>query len=358
MKRVITVIFLFIIFSVQLFAQKQSREEYINKYKNLAIREMNKYGIPASITMAQACLESGDGNSRLATMANNHFGIKCHNWTGKTFTYSDDMANECFRKYDSAEDSFRDHSEFLTNGKRYQSLFSLDKTDYKSWAHGLKAAGYATSPIYAQKLIEIIEKNYLYYLDKDTHKTDISKNNEQTNQAVDSTGHVKTKKELRKERRAEKKRLKEEKKKQKLEHSQSTNTNSNSTNTNSNIITNTSNSYNYSLERTVSKINGVNYVIAIGGETYESIAKTYDLFTKEILSFNDIDTDNVLEEGSIVYIERKKKYNPKNTYQVEQEESIYSISQKTGVRIKNLLIINNISSKDRIIKTGKVIKLQ
>ena len=143
------------------------RLEYIAKYKELAIRQMKKYKIPASIILAQACLESADGRSTLATKANNHFGIKCHSsWKGKTYRRNDDRRNECFRKYPTIEDSYKDHSEFLKNGKRYSKLFSLPLRDYRKWAKGLKEAGYATDPHYAEVLIKIIEDYQLYRYDK------------------------------------------------------------------------------------------------------------------------------------------------------------------------------------------------
>ncbi len=148
-------------------AQTTTRAEYIEKYKDTAVAHMEKYGIPASIKMAQGLLESNNGNSRLATEACNHFGIKCKSdWTGLTVHHDDDAPGECFRRYSSAEDSWADHSEFLDNGVRYQSLFTLDPLDYKGWAHGLKAAGYATNPRYAEMLITIIEDNQLYLLDR------------------------------------------------------------------------------------------------------------------------------------------------------------------------------------------------
>ena len=147
-------------------AQNLSREQYIEKYKDVAIHQMHKHKIPASIILAQACLESSDGNSSLARKANNHFGIKCHDgWKSKKFRQDDDERNECFRKYEKAVDSFTDHSNFLCSRTRYASLFDLPITDYKAWAHGLKAAGYATNPKYAQLLINIIEEYQLYKYD-------------------------------------------------------------------------------------------------------------------------------------------------------------------------------------------------
>lgn len=154
------------LFSVSLVAQKMTREQYIAKYKDIAVKQMGKHKIPASIILAQACLESGDGNSTLAVKANNHFGIKCHDgWKGRKFKHDDDKRNECFRKYDNVYDSFTDHSLFLTGRSRYASLFDLPVTDYKGWAHGLKAAGYATNPKYAKLLIDIIEEYELYKYD-------------------------------------------------------------------------------------------------------------------------------------------------------------------------------------------------
>lgn len=138
---------------------------YIAQYKDIAISEMNRYGIPASIKLAQAILESGNGNSTLAREANNHFGIKCGGtWTGRSVTRADDSPNDCFRVYDNPEQSFKDHSQFLLR-KRYEKLFSLNKNDYKGWAYGLKDAGYATNPRYPELLIDLIERYELYKYD-------------------------------------------------------------------------------------------------------------------------------------------------------------------------------------------------
>lgn len=164
--RKISLLLLFIIAALTLGAQNLTREQYIKKYKDIAIRQMYRHNIPASIILAQACLESSDGNSTLAKKANNHFGIKCHDgWKGKKIRHDDDAKRECFRKYKNAEDSFNDHSNFLCSRTRYASLFDLPLTDYKAWAHGLKAAGYATNPKYAQLLINIIEEYELYKYD-------------------------------------------------------------------------------------------------------------------------------------------------------------------------------------------------
>jgi flagellum-specific peptidoglycan hydrolase FlgJ len=143
-----------------------STADYIAFFKPIAIDEMNQYGIPASITLAQGVLESASGKGRLALEANNHFGIKCHDWKGKRIYHDDDRAQECFRKYDHPRSSYRDHSLFLANRKRYAGLFKLKKTNYKGWAKGLRKAGYATDPKYAKKLIALIERYELYRFDK------------------------------------------------------------------------------------------------------------------------------------------------------------------------------------------------
>jgi flagellum-specific peptidoglycan hydrolase FlgJ len=144
--------------------------QYISFFKAVAINEMQLYGIPASITLAQGILESGSGKGRLARQANNHFGIKCHKWNGDKIYHDDDKEQECFRKYNDPNSSYRDHSEFLANKKRYSKLFKLKITDYKGWAKGLRKAGYATDPKYPKKLISIIERYELYKYDKKPKK--------------------------------------------------------------------------------------------------------------------------------------------------------------------------------------------
>ena len=170
MKKVLTAIAL--ILGIAVSAQRDAgtpQERYIARYASIAVNEMYRTGVPASITLAQGIIESGSGRSRLATDGNNHFGIKCHNtWKGKTMQADDDRKNECFRVYDSAEESFRDHSDFLRYQDRYKFLFDLKTTDYKGWAAGLKKAGYATDPSYASKLIQCVEDYDLGRFDRMT----------------------------------------------------------------------------------------------------------------------------------------------------------------------------------------------
>ena len=156
-----------LILSNSVFGQEISRKEYIEKYSSLAVNQMHQYKIPASITLAQGILESNNGNSRLAVKANNHFGIKCHGWEGKKIFADDDKKNECFRNYKNVLESFVDHSLFLNKYSRYEFLFDYKITDYKSWAKGLKKAGYATNSKYPELLIKIIEENKLYQFDRE-----------------------------------------------------------------------------------------------------------------------------------------------------------------------------------------------
>lgn len=155
--RFLFAILLSVLYSFAAGAQNAQYVRYVQQYKDLAIEQMKKYNIPASITLAQALLESGAGQSTLARESNNHFGIKCHNWAGKKVYHDDDASDDCFRVYKSVRDSYEDHSIFLSTSQRYRSLFNLKRTDYVGWAQGLKLAGYATNPSYADRLINIIE---------------------------------------------------------------------------------------------------------------------------------------------------------------------------------------------------------
>lgn len=215
MKHIFISLLLFL-FSNVAYSQRITRVQYIDMYKDIAVRQMNLYGIPASIIMAQACLESNNGNSELARNANNHFGIKGHNgWNGRVYLHDDEKKNEKFRAYKTAEESFKDHSEFLKSGKRYAFLFSYDKTDYVSWAHGLKQAGYATNPKYAQLLIKVIEDNGLYRLDL-VRGTE-GKESREGREWIGGNGSANVSKALTKiEKREQKRRLKEQKRQDKL----------------------------------------------------------------------------------------------------------------------------------------------
>ncbi|CAN5373315.1 glucosaminidase domain-containing protein [soil metagenome] len=293
MKSLIRIFCIFLIFplNVSLYAQPSERKytpaDYIEKYRDDAVREMQMFKVPASITMAQGMLESDNGNSALAVYANNHFGIKCHtDWTGDTYTADDDAQNECFRKYPSVYESFADHSKFLKNRDRYAALFNLKVTDYKGWAKGLKAAGYATDPRYAERLIDIIERYKLYAYDKE--------------QAIPIV---------------------------------------------SNDPKNNSNQQNVSISvsrREVFLNNKIKYIIVKPGDSFMKIAKELDMGVWQLYKYNDLNKNAALTPGQLLYIQPKKRKSKEATHLVKPGESIYDISQQYGVKVKFLYKYNNL----------------
>lgn len=297
---------------------QKTRQEYIDIYAQLAIQEMNKFHIPASITMAQACLESGNGNSMLASEANNHFGIKCNSsWTGPSVRKDDDSRNECFRKYKTAIESFRDHSIFLTGGLRYQFLFDYKITDYRKWAYGLKKAGYATDPNYPERLIKIIEEFELHKLDGYYNST---------------TRYVKP------ERFA--------------------------TNARTGVKHKTSGGIgNFSINpydtRKVERRNGAKAFFAKEGDTYEQIAAEFSMKEWEIFKYNDVKKGARPEAGSIVYLQGKRGSAPRgNDYHVMKKgESLWSVAQWYGVRMSALYRKNRIDEGD-LLQPGQKISLR
>ena len=301
MKQKILLILSLLLITATIYAQKTSRKEYIATYKDIAIKQMKTHGIPASITLAQGCLESGDGNSTLAKKANNHFGIKCHDWKGPSIRIDDDKKNECFRKYKHAEDSYNDHGDFLRYRERYGFLFNLKITDYKAWAHGLKKAGYATNPHYAQMLIKIIEENNLMQYDK--YKGSSKKIAPPSPAQLEEVKILKPVK-------------------------------------NSPL-------YKYSVNRTVYEVNGVAYIIANKGDTYKSIAKEYNLFRNELLRFNDLTRHSTLRPGSRIFLQNKKNKAKKHleVHFVEEGDTYHSISQRYGVKLKSIAKYNHINTE-------------
>jgi len=257
--------------------------QYIEKYSAMAIEEMYRSHIPASITLAQGILESGNGNSRLATQANNHFGIKCKNtWKGQTLFEDDDAPQECFRKYDAAIDSYRDHSDFLMNNKRYAFLFDLDSKDYKGWAFGLKKAGYATNPQYPELLITFIERHGL-------HKYD------------------------------EIKRSEEEEKEQAEEKAE--------------------------IVRTYGKemmINGVPAITAKANESFAQIALNYDIKVYNLYKYNDLQKDDECHEGDTIYLKNKKNKAEVETCVLGSGDNTHKIAQRFAIKLEKLLIRNNL----------------
>lgn len=274
-------------------AQSNAHLQYIDKYKDLAISQMKKYGIPASITLAQGLLESDAGRSMLAVEGNNHFGIKCHtDWTGKKMYHDDDRRDDCFRVYRNVEGSFEDHSLFLTTHSRYAFLFDLKTTDYVGWARGLKKAGYATNPAYAEKLIEIIER---YNLDM-----------------YDKGGKFK------KENAA---------------------------------------AVGFAHQPYIS--NNLLYVRIGDGESLKEIAKEFDMTRMRLRRYNEINREYVPEPGSVIYLERKKGKADKQyqLHTVQSGESLWSISQLYGVRLKALMRRNGLDENSAI-QVGQILEVR
>jgi len=274
-----------------LFAQSQwnkQYQQYIDQHKDIAIEQMNRWKIPASITLAQGILESGAGNSELTRKGNNHFGIKCHGWTGRAVYHDDDARNECFRAYDSAFDSYEDHSRFLATGQRYRSLFSLKLTDYRGWANGLKAAGYATNPQYAQRLIDIIQLYKLYNYDT------------QKNYDKFVVAHAKS----------------HETESQPL--------------------------------HPIKIYNKNYYIIARKGDTFKKIGEEINVSYRKIASYNERDKNDPITPGEIIWLKKKQTKAPKEyknrRHHVRSGESMYDIAQKYGIRLKSLYKMNHLKA--------------
>ena len=284
-------------------AKKFTREEYISKHKNWAVEEMVRSGIPASITLAQGLLESNNGNSTLAVQGNNHFGIKCHDWKGKTMRHDDDKRRECFRKYKSTRESYTDHTDFLMNSPRYSFLFELEHTDYKGWATGLKKAGYATAPQYANLLIRIIEENELYRLDEG--KRIGPERTEELELADIEDFEISIK-------------------------------------------------YRKILVR-----NRIDYIIVKEGDTYQSITGEYDLMPFELARYNEIERDAKLSKGQELYLQtkRSKASVEFRFHTVEEGETMYRISQMYGIKLRKLYQ-KNLMAGDEEPAPGTVLSLR
>ncbi|MDD7247737.1 MAG: glucosaminidase domain-containing protein [Prevotellaceae bacterium] len=292
---------LLLLVAVQAFPQLRQNsayKDYIRKYKDIAIEQMLKHDIPASITLAQGLLESGAGRSSLATQGNNHFGIKCHDWTGASMRRDDDARNECFRVYRNARESYEDHSLFLKK-KRYANLFRLRRTDYKGWAKGLKACGYATNPQYASRLIDIIETYELDKYDKARTFDHFIAKHEGT--VLDGFA-----------------------------------------------------------AHTIDYRNKNYFVVARRGDTFASIGKEYDVSARKLARYNERNKKDVLQDGDIVYLKKKRssaeKIYKRRPHVVKAGESMYDIAQKYGIRLKYLYKKNKLQP-DYMPRVGDVLKV-
>ena len=312
----------------QTFTEDSPQHRYIRQYAGIAVRERARSGVPASITLAQGMLESGNGQSELAVRGNNHFGIKCHDWNGQRLYFDDDRKGECFRKYRSAEESFRDHSDFLRYRDRYKFLFDFNVTDYESWAYGLKKAGYATDPAYPSKLIRLVEDYGLDRFDKpsrhDRKPADKAASADGMSDADVAVPQPPAELEAPvpvSDRRGK--------------------------------------AVSISLTRQLYSQNKVPFVYSAEGETYSEIAGRYNLFRKEILRYNDLAQDEVLMPGTVVYLQPKKSRAAKHVdkYVAEGGETVRDISQRYAVRLKNLLRLNGMDADCELLE-GEMINLR
>lgn len=292
-------ILLLSLFGAAGFAQNTSQayKNYIEQYKDVAIRQMQSERIPASIIMAQALLESAAGQSDLSVKANNHFGIKCTaDWTGPSVRKDDDKKNECFRKYAHAEESYRDHSAFLKRD-RYASLYTLDPTDYKAWAKGLKAAGYATDPLYAEKLIRLIENYSLHDLDLQGASGIAPAPSGSTETADTPASSIRSADPRAMYRHANK---------------------------------------------------GMLYAVAQPGDTPLDISQRFKVPLKKILDYNELRYDSRLIPGQFVFLVKKRTTGAEDFYTVQPGDTMYLIAQKTGMTVESLYKKNRIRAGEQL----------
>jgi LysM repeat protein len=284
-------------------------------YKDIAVAEMKRTGIPASITLAQGLLETESGNSDLVKRSNNHFGIKCKSsWKGESVSHTDDAPNECFRKYSLAEDSYRDHSDYLSTTARYASLFTLNKNDYRGWSHGLKRAGYATNPKYPQILITNIERYNLQKFDQDI----IGDTSVFANAKIIDTDN--------KER----------------------------------VITIAKVVNDERVDEPLKNktaFNGLKALLANRGTSLLAIATRANIPLSKLLEYNDLEKDGLLEEQQWIFLERKAKEGNRDYYITMQNETLYHIAQNNGVQLQYLMQYNGINENVTVSK-GTQIKLK
>lgn len=273
--------------------RRYSTQEYIRKWKDVAIYHMHQHGIPASITLAQGILESDRGNSPLARYANNHFGIKCHKtWDGRTFKKDDDRKNECFRRYTDASGSYADHSQFLLNRSHYQELFTYKRTAYKKWARGLKKAGYATDPAYASSLIELIERYQLHRYDRPKKLASSEQEgipNTEPEPAIDDT-----------------------KKK------------------------NGSGADPQKERRIKNHENDIDYVVARRFDNIAAIAADLNMRESRIRKYNELDPDDAIDKGDIIFLQPKRNRARRDFHYVAKGETMYGIAQQYGIKLDKL----------------------
>ncbi len=292
-----------------------TQSDYVSTWSSVAQDQQKLHKIPASITLAQGLLESGNGNSRLATEGNNHFGIKCSNWTGEKIYVDDDQKNDCFRKYGEAKDSYEDHSVFLQK-TRYASLFELEISDYKAWAKGLKAAGYATHPQYAEKLIDLIEKLKLTQYD-----------------IVDPNAIAKEQREI------ATKQVTEQVSKEKFDEK----------------------ALSTEPHKVLKTARDLNYVVVRNGDTFNKLSKEFQVNLNQLYRWNDfVEKKEFLVPGEVIYLEPKKnKSNKKMASLITSKDmTLAEISQQEGIKLSELMEMNNVVDQNEFVKKGQKILLR
>jgi LysM repeat protein len=308
MNRLLIIIFFSLGCFCKASAQNMTAQEYVQKYKDLAIEEMKRMGVPAAITLAQGLLETENGNSDLLKKSNNHFGIKCKStWTAETVSHDDDAPGECFRKYSCAEDSYRDHSNFLRGNGRYAFLFDLDPADYKAWAYGLRKAGYATNPRYPQILIQNIEK---YNLEQYTLEGIDGVPHFDASQYADDKGIIPAP-----------------------------------------DVVKTDPIAGAPVKLT---INGSKALLVSKGTSLLAIATEHHINLEKLLTINDLSNDGLLQKDQYVFLEKKQKEGKQDFCIAQQNETLYDISQKYGVILQDLYTYNNLTADDFLVEGTKV----
>lgn len=317
MKKIFFLLVASLIFSSSIFAQYITAAQYVEEHKDIAIREMKRMGVPAAITLAQGLLETENGNSDLVKKSNNHFGIKCKSsWTAGGVSHDDDAPGECFRVYKDAEESYRDHSNFLRGSERYAPLFRLDPRDYKGWAAGLRKAGYATNPRYPDILIKNIEDNnlqqYSLLASGDVPIFDATRytDDKEDQNIKDVPGSARANIETQEDKSAQPENL---------------------------------------------TINGSKALSVVKGTSLLAIATQHNINLAKLLEINDLNKDGLLEQDQIIFLEKKQKEGNRDYYISKQNEKLYDVAQENGVLLQSICNFNNLSPGDNIYPGTKIL---
>ncbi len=317
----ISISLLFSFFSLAVLGQRLTIEEYVDQFKDIAMNEMRRSGIPAAITLAQGILESENGNSELVKKSNNHFGIKCKsNWTGESVTHDDDANGECFRAYSNAGDSYRDHSDFLKANQRYASLFRLDPTDYAGWARGLKKAGYATNPRYPELLVKYIEQNnlqqYSLVVLNKLPETDVAAQISAAN---------------------------ENKITPQITASQAK------------PLPSVQDAVLSPDPGKVISINNIKCTYAKNGTSLLAIANVHNISLSKLMEFNEMKEDGLLGKDQYIFLAKKAKNGDQDFYTVQSKETLNDIAQLTGVQLKYILEYNGLNEAAKLNPGTKIL---